>query len=92
MESIIQDKKECLVCHTQQGLHKHHVFYGRGLRNISEQNGFVVWLCGYHHNLSNNGVHFNCELDNHIKMLMQAKYEETHTHAEFMELVGMNFL
>ena len=92
MKSIVQDKKACLVCKTTLGLHKHHVFFGRGLRQISDKNGFWVWLCGRHHNLSNEGVHFNKELDNEIKKLTQHRYEEEHSRTEFMRLIGMNFL
>ena len=92
MQSIVQDKKECLVCKTESGLHKHHVFFGRGLREISDRHGFWVYLCGRHHNLSNEGVHFNKELDIEIKKLTQHVYEKTYTREEFMRLVGMNFL
>lgn len=91
MESIIQKEKRCIVCHTLRDLHKHHVYYGP-LRNVSEKNGFTVWLCGRHHNLSNNGVHFNRELDLEIKRLGQQEYEKTHCREEFIRLIGRNYL
>lgn len=42
MESIIQKEKQCLVCHTTKGLHRHHVYHGP-LRSVSEKNGFTVY-------------------------------------------------
>lgn len=91
MESIIQKKRECLVCHITRGLHRHHVYAG-SRRKASEENGFTVWLCGPHHNLSNEGVHFNHELDLLIKQLCQREYEQTHSREEFMKLIGKNYL
>lgn len=91
MESIIQKEKQCFVCHTTRGLHRHHVYYGP-LRSVSEKNGFTVWLCGRHHNLSNEGVHFDRELDLEIKRLGQHAYEQTHSREEFMNLIGKNYL
>ena len=91
MESIIQKEKRCLICHTERGVHRHHIFFGP-LRNISEKNGFVVWLCGFHHNMSREGVHFNKELDLEIKRLAQHEYERTHTRDDFMNLIGRNYL
>lgn len=92
MKSIIQTEKECYVCKTTRGLHLHHVFYGHANRKISDDHGFVVWLCGEHHNLSKNGVHFNTALDETIKKDMQKEYEKKHTRDEFMELIGRNYL
>ena len=73
------------------GLHSHHIF-GAANRKKSEQHGLKVWLCGYHHNLSNTGVHFNKLLDSKLKRLAQGKYEETHTREEFMQEFGRNYL
>lgn len=92
MKSIIQkDETCCAVCGCAYGLHKHHI-YGGANRSISEKNGFVVHLCGRHHNLSNEGVHFNHELDLRFKRMCQAKFEETHTRSEFMRLIGKNYI
>ena len=69
MESIIQKDKRCLVCGTQYNLMIHHVFFGTGKRTISEKYGLTVMLCGHHHSLSREGVHFNKQLDNEIKAM-----------------------
>ncbi len=75
MESVIQETKECYVCHTTYGLHSHHIFFGTANRKQSELYGMKVWLCGHHHNLSNEGVHFNKTLDTHLKKLAQEQFE-----------------
>jgi hypothetical protein len=51
-----------------------------------------VWLCGRHHNLSNEGVHFNRELDLRIKRTGQKTFEETHTRQEFRDIFGKSYL
>lgn len=92
MDSILQDKKECYICKTTQGLHSHHIYGGVANRKISEQNGFKVWLCGKHHNLSNEGVHFNRELDLYLKRTCQEKFEQTHSRNDFYKLIGRNYI
>lgn len=93
MESIIQDRKCCWVCGTTTNLHKHHIYGGLKNRTISEKNGFTVYLCGMHHDLSNNGVHFNKVLDLNIKQVCQQEFEsQGHTREEFMKLIGRNYL
>lgn len=90
--SILQKDKKCLVCGDTVGLHLHHVYRGYANRKISDKLGFVVWLCGKHHNLSNDGVHFNKDLDLMIKKACQREYEKTHTRDEFMNHIGRNYL
>jgi hypothetical protein len=88
----MQKDKRCYVCGTTCNLQVHHIFYGTANRKNSEKFGFTVWLCGRHHNQSNEGVHFNTELNLRIKRECQAKYEETHSRAEFMAIIGKNYL
>ena len=71
MRSVIQSKKECYVCKTIYGLHKHHIIYGIANRKKSEKYGLTVWLCSKHHNMSNEGVHFNKKLDLKLKCACQ---------------------
>ena len=42
--------------------------------------------------MSDNGIHFNKELDLKIKKLCQKKYEETHSREEFIKLIGKNYI
>lgn len=90
-ESIMQDRKACYITGAETNLHEHHIFAGKN-RNISEKCGFKVWLRADWHTMSDYGVHFNRDLDLMLKRACQAKFEETHTRAEFMTLIGKNYL
>ena len=70
-----------------------HIFAG-GRRQISEREGFWVYLIGRLHNQSNEGVHGKNghELDLKLKQDCQRKYEETHSREEWMLLLGKNYL
>ena len=88
----MQTEKRCYLTGAKGILlHKHHI-YGGPNRRISEANGFWIYLIPRLHNMSNDGVHFNAELDMKIKQECQLKYEETHTREEFMELIGRSYL
>lgn len=93
MDSILQTDKKCCVCGATHNLHCHHIYMGAN-RKISEQNGFKVWLCGYHHNQSDNGVHGKNghELDVWLKQTCQRRFEETRGRQEFIALVGRSYL
>lgn len=94
MKSIITDRKECYVCGTTYNLHEHHIFEGTGKRKISEREGLKLWLCGRHHNLSKEGVHFNKELDKELKVLGETKWCEINnkTPEDFIKIIGRNYL
>lgn len=91
MNSILQDEKKCYVTGDTRNLHKHHI-YGGPNRQISEKNGFFIWLKPELHNMSSHGIHFNKDWDLEMKRKCQRKYEETHTREEFMALIGRNYL
>ena len=92
MKSIIQTEKECFVCHTTQNLHEHHVFEGTANRKQSERTGMKIWLCGYHHNLSDAGIHFNKDLDLKVKQMAQEVFEQDHSRDEFRQIFGKSYL
>ena len=91
LKSILQEKKECFRCRTAEGLHEHHIF-GGGRRELSEKYGLKVYLCGKHHNLSNEGVHFNPAFDRALKKLAQRVFEHVYGHDMFMKIFGKNYL
>lgn len=91
MDSIIQSEKKCFVCGTTYDLHDHHVF-GASNRKHSEKWGLKIWLCSAHHNMSDAGIHFNKDLNLAVKQIAQKKFEEEHTHEEFMSIFGRNYL
>ena len=99
MKSIIQDKKECFLCRTNYDvettnvLHEHHIFEGISRRRLSEKYGLKVYLCPRHHNIGTSySVHFRRELDLSLKRIAQAKFEETHTREEFINLFFKSYL
>ena len=92
-KSIISNDMQCIVCGTEYGLHKHHIYYGSANRKLSEKWGCWVYLCGYHHNLSNEGVHFNKELDMSLKQLAQERFETyLGSREDFRLIFGKSYL
>lgn len=94
-KSILQgDERKCYVTGQCNNLHKHHIYFGTGLRKISEDNGFWCYLSGWLHNQSNDGVHGKNghELDNMLKRHCQIAYEKTHSREDFIRLIGKNYL
>ena len=72
-------------------LHKHHIYLA-ALRDISEAEGFYVWLCVAHHETDNNSVHSKKEIKRILQRDCQIEYEKNHTRQQFMELIGWNYL
>lgn len=93
--SVLQGReRECYITGRTGDLHKHHIYYGTGNRAVSDKHGFWVWLIPELHNTSSEGIHKgNIELDTRLKQDCQRAYEaEGHTRAEFIELIGKNYL
>lgn len=92
VKSIIQDKKECIVCGSWT-CEDHHIFHGVANRKLSEEFGLKVWLCPTHHT-GTNGVHGKNgrKLDLQLKELGQKAFEWTHTRDEFIATFGKNYL
>ena len=93
-KSIVQQDKVCYITRSPFALHKHHVFYGRGVREVSEKYGLWVWLRADWHNASDKGVHFNKSLDTWLKRKIQQIAMEHYgwTVEEFIEKIGRNYL
>lgn len=87
----LQHEKECLVCKSPY-VEDHHVFFGRGKRQLSEKYGLKVWLCYRHHRDSKAGVHFNKTLDTKIKQMAQREFEAEYTREQFIQIFGRNYL
>lgn len=92
-KSIMQTRKECFRCGTTQGLHRHHCF-GGGNRQISEHDGCWIWLCGRHHNLSNEGIHFDRVFDLEVKMATELAWmkQNDKTIDDFIKRYGRNYV
>ena len=99
--SILQQKDgRCYLCMKLHGdysfkcTQEHHVYFGRGQREISEAEGFKVYLCLEHHGYTGGpeAVHRNHEICLMLQRDMQRKYEEKHSRAQFMRLIGKNYV
>lgn len=67
------------------------IFYGPN-RKKSEQYGCWVYLCAKHHNMSDQGVHFNKAMDTTLKDTAQTLWEDSYGSTEdFMRVFGKNY-
>lgn len=72
--------------------HRHHIF-GASNKKRSEKYGFIVPLHPRLHNASNEGVHFNKELNDKFKKMAQEYYEEHYgTREDFRKEFGKSYL
>lgn len=92
--SILQERKECYKCKTTNALHIHEVYYGAKNRSKSIEDGCCVYLCPRHHNMSNEGIHYNKEFDKEVKQSMESRWLETYnkTIDDFIKRYGRNYL
>lgn len=85
--SIIQPYlDECYLCDRGGKLEIHHVMYASD-REKATEDGLVIALCPECHYR----VHHDAELRLNLKWMAQRKYEETHTHEEWMRRYRKNY-
>lgn len=92
--SILMKMDHCLICGATQNLHIHEVFFGSKNRKNSIEEKLCVSLCAYHHNASNEGAHFNKELDLKIKRWAEEIWlkHNNKTIEDFIKKFGKNYL
>ena len=98
-KSILRTRKGvCYLCdrlsddYSEKVTEEHHILYGSGRRELAEAEGLKVYLCIQHHRTGQQAVH-NCrETRELLCRIAQREYEQTHTHEEWMELAGKNYL
>lgn len=93
-KSIICNDKRCFICGTENNIHIHHLIYGSANRKKSEEDGLWVYLCGKHHNLSAEGVHYNKALDLRFKKMAEKRWIDFYGKSEesFIKRYGKNYL
>lgn len=93
-KSIVQQHKRCYICRAQQCLELHHVYFGFGLRELSDQYGLTVWLCHECHNEPPNGVHQNKEIRRALQARVQAIAMKHYKWSieDFIRLFRKNYL
>lgn len=94
----MQTEKKCYISGRTDMLERHHVFGGANRKN-SEKYGLVVWLNHYYHNEPKcaencfiGSPHHNEEVMVWLRQQGQLAFEKEHTHEEFMQIFGKNYL
>ena len=90
-KSILQKDKEYFLCTRMQDLEQHHIFGGPNRKN-SEEYGLKVYLCHDHHIYGPEAVHNNAWIRHELQRTAQRLFEKQHSHKEFMEIFGRNYL
>jgi len=91
-KSIVQKgDPRCFFCGKTVELERHHIYPGAN-RKWSEKFGLWVWSCNYHHTDPKEGVQYNRKKADNLKRLGQIAFEARHTHDEFMEIFGKNYI
>ena len=94
--SIMQTDKECWQTGRTDNLALHHIYEGNGRRQVSDENGFWVWLTAdWHNGDSRISVHSHPMegLDLQLKQECQRTYERLgHSREEFVALIGKSYL
>ena len=92
-KSIIQKNKECYFCGAIDNLDRHHCWHGTANRKCAESDGLWVYLCKYHHTMSNDAVHQNALMDKALKIVAQKAWEQTYgSREEFIKRYGKSEL
>lgn len=91
MKSILQNTKVCYLCGRRTGLEEHHIFGGVANRKISEKYGLKVWLCHECHT-GTDGAQYDPLKNRRLKMDAQYAFEMDHSRAEWMRIIGKNYL
>ena len=88
---LVDDIEHCVECGRER-VAMHHIFFGTDNRKLSDEDGYVIPMCHYHHNGSNAAIHFNRELDLKWKRIAQLHYEHDHSRKEFIDRYGRSYL
>ena len=93
-KSIIVDRLDrCLICGSYYNIEIHHVFFGKGKRELSDRYKIIVPLCFNHHR-GTNGVHGKNghKLDLELKKLSQKAFEYKYPNLNFLDIFHKNYL
>ena len=92
MDSVLQNKKECIFCGQVGQLESHHCLHGFANRKKAEKYGLKVWLCAEHHR-GTSGAHRNAYTDRVLKEYAQEYWERNiGTREQFITEFGKSYL
>lgn len=86
-----QGDPRCFFCGRTVGLERHHAMTGPN-RMLAERYGLWVYCCDYCHRDPKEGVQYNRKKADGLKRLAQIAFEARHSHADWMEVFGRNYL
>ena len=86
-KSLLQSDKKCFKCGSPYA-DLHHIRLGNCTRRRAEHHGMFVYLCRAHHRW----LHDHPECKEELQRLAQKRFEETHSHEEYMKLFRKNYL
>ena len=90
--------RKCFICERSETscnrLEVHHIFQGRGRRQLSDRYGLTVLLCRNCHTQSKYSAHQNADVADYLHRYGQRKAmaENGWSSAEFREIFGRNYL
>lgn len=84
---MICDKMECYLCGRTGTLQRHHCLHG-SRRKMADRYDLTVYLCPECHRR----LHDLGEYDLMLEQLAQRHFEDSHSHAEYMDLFHKNYL
>lgn len=100
-KSIMHDKAAgtcylCMILHddyTRKPTTEHHIFFGAGKRQLSEEWGMKVYLCGEHHTAGTGpeAVHGNTYLCRMLQAEAEEIFNSTYTES-FKEIFGESYI
>lgn len=88
-----EEKRRCFYpnCYcSYDKLQTHHVF-GAANRKWSQKYKLTIPLCAFHHNMSDEGIHFNKPFRDAVQKMAQEKFEETYPELDFVSIFGRNY-
>jgi ribosome-binding protein aMBF1 (putative translation factor) len=82
----------CELCGREGKTERHHVFFGRANRKLSEKYKMVACLCPDCHQYGAQAVHRCRSTDLFLRVEYQQRFEEEHTREEFRKIFGKSYL
>lgn len=93
-KSILPENQKgvCYLCGSRRMIEEHHIFFGRGYRDLSEEHGMKVYLCLECHQEGPEAVHRCRETDLYLKRTAQEEFEKQNTRQQFIKIFGKSYL
>lgn len=92
MKSILQTDKVCFMTGYTECLEEHHIFGGRGIRQLSEKYGLKVWLrWDIHKQVTEPRTEDDKQLRQELWDFGREKFEEHYPDLDFIKVFGRSY-